>query len=1297
MPTLTITGLPDKINGRNLLTVTFTFSEDVTGFEAADVTVTGGSKGAFTTTNARTYTLAVTPSGNADVEVSVPANAATDGVNDGPVSAVTATAVWDAVVPTLTITGLPDKINGRNLLTVTFTFSEDVTGFEAADVTVTGGSKGAFTTTNARTYTLAVTPSGNADVEVSVPANAATDGVNDGPVSAVTATAVWDAVVPTLTITGLPDKINGRDLLTVTFTFNEDVTGFVTEDVTVTGGAKGTFSGSDAEYTLGITPDDGEDVVVSVPADAATDGVNDGPVSAVTATAVWDAVVPTLTITGLPDKINGRDLLTATFTFNEDVTGFEAADVTVSGGSKGAFTTTNARTYTLAVTPSGNADVEVSVPANAATDGANQTPASRVSATAVWDAAVPTLTITGLPDKINGRDLLTVTFTFSEDVTGFEAADVTVSGGSKGAFTTTNARTYTLAVTPSGNADVEVSVPANAATDGANQTPASQVSATAVWDAAVPTLTITGVPSRINSTSAFTATFTFSEAVTGFEVADVAVSGGSKGAFTATNARTYMLAITPSGNADIVVSVAAEVATDGINLAPASVVEARAVWDSVVPILAITDVPAKINTRAAFTATLRFSGDVTGFAAEDVTVSGGSKGTFSATNAQTYTLAITPAGNADVVVNVAAEVATDGINLAPTSSVEAIAIWDTEAPTLAITGLPGKINGRDLLTATFTFSEDVTGFVTGDVTVTGGSKGTFTATGPRSYALGVTPAGNENVVVSVEAEVTTDGINLGPVSRVSATALWDADAPTVAITDVPARINTGGVFTATFTFSEAVTGFETGDVTVTGGTKGVFTGSGTTYSLGITPVAGSDIMIEVAANSVTDGLNSGPISAVTETAIWGAVSVTVADAVATEGDALMFTVVLDERVSGGLMVTPNFTDSTATKGTDYTENTAALTFTGTAGETQTFTVATIEDELVEADEIFMVGLTVSGTTEVVEATDTGTGTITDDDGESLPAVSFASQSVSVQEDAGTVNVMVQVNPVSSSEFMLNYQVTGTATESEDYNMVRSVSVTANTASVNIPVVINDDHEDEKDETVIVTLTRSIGHAVGSVQVYTLTIQDNDATVVLSASPNPVSEGEAVEVMATLSQTISREVRIPLVLSSATAAVGDYGELDSIVVDKNEWSGTGTIVTMKDSDLNDEIFTVALGVLPPGILAGTPASVEVTITDAGEMTSVESLGDESPTVVLAQNYPNPFNPTTAIEFSLDKTQRVTLMVYDILGQEVRTLVDGVQSAGRHSILFAGSGLASDTYIYVLQTEGQRAVKMMTLLK
>ena len=80
-------------------------------------------------------------------------------------------------------------------------------------------------------------------------------------------------------------------------------------------------------------------------------------------------------------------------------------------------------------------------------------------------------------------------------------------------------------------------------------------------------------------------------------------------------------------------------------------------------------------------------------------------------------------------------------------------------------------------------------------------------------------------------------------------------------------------------------------------------------------------------------------------------------------------------------MTPDFTDVTAVESTDYDENTAALTFTGTANETKTFTVSTTEDAVLEADETFTVGLTASdepaGTS--VTDTDTGTGTVNNDD------------------------------------------------------------------------------------------------------------------------------------------------------------------------------------------------------------------------------------------------------------------------------------------------------------------------------
>ena len=73
-------------------------------------------------------------------------------------------------------------------------------------------------------------------------------------------------------------------------------------------------------------------------------------------------------------------------------------------------------------------------------------------------------------------------------------------------------------------------------------------------------------------------------------------------------------------------------------------------------------------------------------------------------------------------------------------------------------------------------------------------------------------------------------------------------------------------------------------------------------------------------------------------------AVTIADASASEGDAITFTVSLDKAVSGGFTVTPSFTDGTATAGTDYSENTAALSFAGTAGETSTATGTITNDD-----------------------------------------------------------------------------------------------------------------------------------------------------------------------------------------------------------------------------------------------------------------------------------------------------------------------------------------------------------------
>ena len=161
----------------------------------------------------------------------------------------------------------------------------------------------------------------------------------------------------------------------------------------------------------------------------------------------------------------------------------------------------------------------------------------------------------------------------------------------------------------------------------------------------------------------------------------------------------------------------------------------------------------------------------------------------------------------------------------------------------------------------------------------------------------------------------------------------------------------------------------------------------------------------------------------------GSAKVTIEDASAEEGEAITFTVTLDKAVAGGLTVTPSFTDVTATEGTDYTENTAALTFTGTAGETQTFTVDTTEDTDKEHHETFTVGLAVSEATATVTATDEATGTITDDDG-ALAAVTIGDASAN-EGDSITFTVTLD-NAVTGGLTVTPSFTDVTATEGTDY-------------------------------------------------------------------------------------------------------------------------------------------------------------------------------------------------------------------------------------------------------------------------
>lgn len=102
---------------------------------------------------------------------------------------------------------------------------------------------------------------------------------------------------------------------------------------------------------------------------------------------------------------------------------------------------------------------------------------------------------------------------------------------------------------------------------------------------------------------------------------------------------------------------------------------------------------------------------------------------------------------------------------------------------------------------------------------------------------------------------------------------------------------------------------------------------------------------------------------------------------------------------------------------------------------------------------------------------------------------------------------------------------------------------------------------------------------------------------------------------------------------------------------------------------------------------------------GVATAIENLdpGVAPHAYKLSQNYPNPFNPVTLIEFSIKEAGNVKLVIYDVLGREVQTLVNKEMAAGSYNAQFDGAGLASGIYFYRIESGKFTALKKMMLLK
>ena len=530
---------------------------------------------------------------------------------------------------------------------------------------------------------------------------------------------------------GASTTLNAAFNVTLTFTEANGLQtsgagAFVVGDLEVTNGSA-TVTGGPLVWTANVTPDSGVDgnVTVRLPANRVRDPAGNGNVLVGPLNVPVDTTAPTMSSVARSSptaQVTNANTLVWRVTFSEEVAvsaGAFGTNPVVTGTTVAATAVTDSPDTAWDVELSGGTSVVgrngaialTLADASKITDTAGNALTGGLAAgaeTYTHDNTGPSATIAG-PASHDGSTAFTVTVTFDEAVYGFTADDLDATNANTGNLQGSDGGTeFSVTVTPTANSSILLGVAADAAADAAGNGNARASTSTVTYaavDSTAPTVSRierhdgTSAQAQWTNDNSLTFRVTFSETVENVDSTDFAASGTTATASNVTGSGAQYVVTVTSGNLATRNGVVGLTFASGQNITDAAGNDLTATLpmgtnyetytvDNTAPTATLT--PPGSHDGTAFNVGVEFSEDVSDFDdAADVTVTGGSltggASGISRTDADSYTVSVTPTGTGNVTVRVAANAATDAAGNGNTLS--AISTVGYTAPPAADTTL----------------------------------------------------------------------------------------------------------------------------------------------------------------------------------------------------------------------------------------------------------------------------------------------------------------------------------------------------------------------------------------------------------------------------------------------------------------------------------------------------------------------------------------------------------------------------------------------------------------------------------
>ena len=421
-----------------------------------------------------------------------------------------------------------------------------------------------------------------------------------------------DGIVPAVSISTTELNPTNANPIPFKATFSETVNGFVSGDIDVTNGTVSNFNATNnPEFTFDITPVGDGDVTVNVAAGVATDIAGNDNTAADQYTITYDGTSPDVNLTSTVSNPTNNSPFTVKIQFTEKVSGFVVGDISVTNGSAGNLVVIETDSvWTVDITPAGDGTVTVDINAGVATDAAGNGNNAASQFSIDYDNTNPTAVLTSGESSPTNASPFTLTIEFDEGVAGFALSDLTLGNCVAGNFIETKEDTiWTVNITPSGDGTVTVDLLADKVLDNAGNGNDAATQFSITYDGTSPEVTITSAESDPTNSLSFEVTITFNENVSGFDIGDISVGNGSAGnLLNPTPNQVWTADITPSGDGEGTVDIAADVATDAASNGNTAATQFSITYDNTDPTV-LTYTPEDEATGVGLSSNLEINFD----------------------------------------------------------------------------------------------------------------------------------------------------------------------------------------------------------------------------------------------------------------------------------------------------------------------------------------------------------------------------------------------------------------------------------------------------------------------------------------------------------------------------------------------------------------------------------------------------------------------------------------------------------------------------------------------------------------